>query len=643
MKKNSLEPILFSVAGVAAMVAILIAFNAVTGAFKTRIDLTKEKAYTLSAGTRAILQKLDTPVKIRFYFSQSDNSTPQTVPLKTYGQHVQDLLTEYKQTAKGKIILEQYDPKPESDAEDSAKLDGLEGIPLPSGDKFYLGVSISMLDAKEALPFLTPERERSLEYDLSRAITRVVTPERAVVGVMSPLPIFGAPMNPMMMRMGQQQGQEPWLFIKELKGDYTVKQVEMTTDKIDDSIKVLVVVHPKEITETAQYAIDQFIMRGGKLIAFLDATSIVDSRGQQKPMMAQMPGGGSSLPTLLKAWGLAFDTSKVAADMNYKMRLMGRNNQPTDAPAFLQVTDEGINKDDLATSQIKTVWIPFGGVFTGTPTAGLKETVLLKTTADSQLVEGMMATMAGENIMKDFKKSGTQYALAVRLTGKFKTAFPDGKPKDAKDAKDEKKDETKPAEPKKADDSLKESKTDNVVVLFGDSDMLYDQFTLRQINSIFGPISQPLNGNINLAQNLVEQMGGDNNLTAVRSRAAMERPFTRIQKMQTAAEERYQSKIKDMETSLQEAQTKLNELQRTKEQGQQRFILSPEQQQEVEKFRKKEAEVKIALKAERKKLAHDIDSLENTIEWGNIIAVPALIALSGLCIAGIKRKRTSAK
>src|SRR5579872_3859406 len=477
MKKKSFETLLYSVAGVAILLVIIVAVNALTATVKERIDLTKEKAYTLSSGTRAILQKLDTPVKIRFYYSSSAEGTADTVFLKTYAQEVRDLLAEYKQAARGKIILEQYDPKPDSDAEDSARLDGVEGQLLRSGEKFYLGLSVSQLDAKEAVPFLDPNRERLLEYDLSRAISRVMTPEKPVVGIMSPLPVFGSPANPMMERMGQQGGgQEPWAFVTELKGDFDVKQVEMSADKIPDEIKVLVVIHPKEITDKAQYAIDQFIMRGGKLIAFLDATSLVDSHGQN-PMMGQMPGGGSSLDKLLKAWGLQFDSTKVAADLNYKMSLRGRNGQPTDAPAFLNVSDEGINKDDVATSEIKDAWIPFGGVFTGTPVTGLKETVLLKTTKESQLVEGMMATFAGENILKDFKPSGTEYALAVRLTGKFKTAFPDGMPKEKEDK--DKKDAGKSADEKKTDDTLKETKGDNTVVLFGDSDMLYDQFALH--------------------------------------------------------------------------------------------------------------------------------------------------------------------
>jgi ABC-type uncharacterized transport system involved in gliding motility auxiliary subunit len=643
MKKNSFETILYSVAGVAILLVIVVAFNALTATVKQRVDLTKEKAYTLSAGTKAILQKLDTPVKIRFYYSSSENGTADTIFLKTYAQHVQDLLAEYKQVAKGKIILEQYDPKPDSDAEDSARLDGVEGQMLPTGEKFYLGLAVSMLDTKEAIPFLPPNRERLLEYDLSRAITRVGTVEKPVVGIMSPLPVFGSPGNPMMMRMGQQGGQEPWALVSELKSDFTVKQVEMTADKIDDSIKVLLVIHPKEITDQAQYAIDQFIMRGGKLIAYLDPSSVVDSRGQN-PMMGQMPSGGSSLDKLLKAWGVQFDTSKVAADLNYKMRLMGRNNQPADAPAFMAVAGAGINKDDVATSEIDDVWIPLGGVFTGTPVTGLKETVLLKTTKESQLVDGMMASMGGEAILNDFKASGTEYPVAIRLTGKFKTAFPDGKPKEAKDPKDEKKDEPKPAEEKKADDTVKETKGDNTVVLFGDSDMLYDQFALRQRQTILGPMGlEPANGNLILAQNLIDQVAGDNNLIAVRSRATVSRPFTRIREMEAKAQENSQSKLKEFEESQRETEQRLSELQKGKEGNGQRFILSPEQQAEIEKLKKKAADINRQLKLERKNLAHDKIALENKLKWENILVMPVVVVMLGIGLAVVKRKRTSAK
>jgi ABC-type uncharacterized transport system involved in gliding motility auxiliary subunit len=635
MKKKQFETLLYSVVGVVAMAVILVAINVIFGVAKSRVDLTHEKLYTLSAGTKAILKKLDAPVEIRFYVTQGEKEVPSQ--FKVYAQHVDDLLSEYKQYGGKNIKVKRLNPKPDSDAEDSAKLDGVEGQMLPNGEALYMGIAVSSLDEKVAIPFLSPDRERLLEYDISRAVSRVTEPQKAVLGIMTPLPMFGQQMNPMMARMGQQ-GQEPWVLIGELQRDFTVKQIQMDVDKIDDDVKVLMVVHPKDITDKAQYAIDQFIMRGGKLVAFLDGNCVIDNRNAQNPMMGMMGGGGSSMDKLLKAWGVNFDTGKVVADANFTSRFV-RQGRPEAAPAVLSMNAAGINKDDVVTSQIDSLLIPFAGAFTGTPAAGLKQTVLLKSTGDSQLVEGFMASMSGEQISKEFKPSGTQYALAIRLAGKFKSAFPDGKPADPK--ADDKKDGEKKDE-KKTDDSLKESKGDTAVILVGDADMLYDQFSV-QVQNVFGQkIVIPRNGNLNLAQSMVEQMSGDSNLIAVRSRATLNRPFTVVQKMQADAEASYRTKIKELEESLQQTQQKINELQVKKEKGQ-RFILSPEQQKELENFRKKEADAKRELKVVRKNLRQDIDSLENKVKWMNIAGMPILVTAFGIGLALFKGQRAKSK
>ena len=644
MQKKSFQTILYSMAGVLGMLVILIAFNFITGIGRTRIDLTREKAYTLSQGTRAILRKIDTPIHIKLYCTRGEAATPETVALKDYAQQVEDLLTEYKQASKGKLIIEKYDPQPDSDAEDSARMDGIEGQMLPSGERFYLGLAVTMLDVKEPIPFLSPTRERLLEYDLSRAISRVITPDKPVVGVMSPLPLFGMPSNPMMARMGQQQGAQPWALISELKNDFNLRSLSMDVDKIDDDVKVLVLIDPREISDKAQYALDQFILRGGKLLAFLDPMPFVIDSKEQNQMLGNIPNSGSSLDKLLKAWGLAFDTSKVVADLNFKMQLGGRGGAPQEAPAVLSVTGEGINSDDIVTSQIDNIWLPYAGAFTGTPAQGLKETVLLKSTKDSQLVDGFMANLGGENIIKEFKPSGIQYALAVRLTGKFKTAFPEGKPEDkAKTEDKEKKDADKKAEVKKPDDSLKESKQETTVVLVGDADMLYDTVALRQVPTLMGMALTPMNGNLSFAQNMIEQLSGDNDLIAVRSRATLNRPFTRIQKMETAANEKFQSEIKALEAKATEASQRINELQAQRKDKDQRFILSREQTEELAKLRKEEVETRKHLKQVQKDLRKEVVSLQTRAKWLNILAVPLAVTASGIVIAMVKRKKTSAK
>src|SRR6266545_1681172 len=619
MKEKKFETLLFSSIGVAVMFVIVVAVNLISSALKTRVDLTKEKAFTLSPGTRAILGKLDSPVEVRFYYSQSETRVPSQN--KTYAKRVEDLLGEFRQAARGNLEIKKLDPQPDSEAEDLANLDGVEGQPTETGEKMYLGVAISLDPHKVAIPLLSPARDRLLEYDLARAISQVFSTNKPVIGVMTPLPVFGQPMNPMMMRMGQQ-GQDPWVFISELKKDYEVKQVPMETEKIDDDIKVLMVIHPKEIKDSAQYAIDQFVMRGGKLIACLDSLCLGDMQ-RQNPMMP-MPGGPSNLDKLLKAWGVSFDTTKVAADMNFARKLMTRGNQAEVIPTVLFLTDVGITKEDAVASQIDEVLLPFAGVFTGTPVSGLKESILLKTTKKSQLVEPFMAQMSPAKIVDEFKASDTSYALAVRQ----------------EDKKDEKKDDKKAED--KSKDTLKETKGDNAVVLMGDTDWLSDQFSV-QIGNFFGQkIIQPRNGNLALVQNIVEQFAGDQNLIGARSRGTLNRPFTVVKEMQAQANARFQAEIAKLQKEVDETNQKLSELQGKKEGGQ-RFVMSKEQQEELERFNQKRAQANKQLKKVRRELRQDIESLELRTKVINIAGMPLLIAAAGIALAVIRKQRTKAQ
>lgn len=628
-QKKSIENFLFSVGGVAAMFVLLAGVYVISHLAATRVDLTEEKMFTLSKGTKEILKKIDTTVQIRYYATQGKDMP---VEFKTYAQRVEDLLNEYKKHGGSKIQIKKFDPQPDSDAEDSANLDGVEGQQLNFGDKVYMGLAISMLDSKVALPFLDPRRERLLEYDITRAIANVANPQKATVGIVSSLPIFGQ-MNPMMMMQGGGGRQEPWIFVNELKRDFNVKELQPTLEKVDDDINILIVIHPKNFSDKALYALDQFVMRGGKLLAFVDPMSIVDSRNapQNNPLQGAM-NASSTLDKLTKAWGVQYDATKVVADLVYKT-MINRGAKPEEAPAVLSLTDQAANTNDVVTSQVDNLLMPFAGAFTVTPPDGLKSTVLLHSSEKSQLVEGFMAQFGGENITKEFQSSGKEYALAVRLNGKFKSAFPDGAPGGG--------DTNAPAA---SGAHLKESAKETAVVLVGDTDMLYDQFA-AQVQNFFGQkMVFPMNGNLNLLQNMVEQNAGDENLIAVRSRATMNRPFTKVREMQAAAEDRFRSKIRDLEKSLQDAQTRLNELQQAKQgAGQQKFILSPEQQAELTKFKQKQAEVNKELKQVRKDLRREIDSLENRLKWVNIAGMPLVVTAAGISLALIKRKKTAAK
>ena len=638
--KKQFETYFYSTVGAAVMVVIVIALNVILRPVVKRIDLTQDKLYTLSEGTRRILGRIDTPVQVRFYFSQSDPATP--VEYKTYAARVEDLLNEYKLHAKGNLEIKRLDPVPDSDAEDSANVDGVEGQPLSplGGDKIYFGLAISCLDARAAIAFLNPSRERLLEYDLTRAISQVIKPSKPVVGVMSGLPVFGE-FNPMMMRMGGGR-QEPWLFINELKADFSVKEIQLSADKIDDDVRVLLVVYPKGISEATQYAIDQFVLRGGKLVAFLDPLSIMDTRSAnpQNPLQGAA-NSGASLDLLLKAWGLTFDINKVVADKEYFTEMGGEGGRPQVNPSVLQLPAKATDTNDVVTSQISRLFLPFTGAFSGSPAEGLKQTILLRSSANADLTEKMLAQFGGAG--QDFKASGKEYSLAVRLTGKFKTAFPDGKPADKPEKKDEKPDGEDKKTEAKAGDSLKESKEDGVVVLVGDADMLHEQFYVRIMNlGGMRVMDRPFSQNLPFLQNLVELLSGDKDLISMRSRATMSRPFTKVRELQAKAEERFANKIKELEKSESDLNQKINELVRGKQPGQ-HVILSDEAKKEWNDVQKKRTEVRATLKQERKNLRKDIDSLQTSLQWTNILAMPLAVAAAGVALALVKRKKTAAR
>jgi ABC-type uncharacterized transport system involved in gliding motility auxiliary subunit len=634
------ETFFFSTTGVIAAFAVIILVNFIfTTARWGRMDLTEDKVYTLSEGTKNILKNLDTPVTIRYYLTRNDPNVPAMI--KNYASQVEDLLHEYRQHAKKFIKIQKLDPQPDTEAAESADLDGISGHTLPNGDKFYCGLAFTCLDQKEAIAYLDFNRERLLEYDVSRAISRVMTDEKPVIGVMSALPVMGTKPTMQMMQAGQFQGAPEWLAVTELKSDFDVKEVEMTATEIPEDVDVLVVIHPKGITEGTEYAIDQFVLGGGKLIAMVDPLSIADPAGQQRnPMM----GGGppqtsSSLDKLFEGWGVKFSKTQVVADKEFLTKLGGQGGRPVDNPTFLSVSAEGLNTNDIATAQIGSLLLPFAGSFTGTPTDGLSQTVLLHSSTVSKNVEAFLARMQGAEILKDFKADGDQKSLAIRLSGKFKTAFPDGKPGDphAADAKpdDEKKDETA---------QLKEAAEDNHVVLIADADMLVDQFCVRQMPNPFGArVFMPVSANINLLQNIVEQMAGDNNLINSRSRATRDRRFTVLSKMRDEAAKEQQAKVKELEDSEREIATKLRELLGQMGQGDQTVMVDKSLSDKIKKFKEDQVAAKRKLREVKKELRRDIVALENGLKLANILGMPAIVIVIGLLVGLIKRQKTAAK
>jgi ABC-type uncharacterized transport system involved in gliding motility auxiliary subunit/ABC-type transport system involved in cytochrome c biogenesis permease component len=624
-KGKNFESALYSLGGVAALFIVFVSLYIVSSTVKARFDITADKTHTLSAGTKHILHHLDSKVTVRFYCSQSQNAMAPA--LRTYAHRVEDLLLEYQQEAArghGQLILQKLDPKPDSDLEDSARLDGVEGRatgPFDS-DKIYLGLVVSLLDQKFSLPFLSPERDRLLEYDISRALARVLEPSRPVVGVMSGLPVWGDAPDPLMRPNSNRQ--DEWAFVTELKSDFTLKDIPLTTSKIDDDVQVLLVAHPVDITDAAQYAIDQFVLRGGKLIAFLDPHAYFDQKHEANSSFAigGDNAGRSSLDKLLKAWGFGMDVNHVAADTTYA----SRNTQTGDSmPTLLMVTRNGIDEGDVATSQIDNLVLPFAGTFSGKPAEGLQQTILVRTSSSAQLVDTLIASAPSDRILQNFKPGNAELPLALRLTGTFKTAFPSGAPRDSRAP------------------HLTASTHPGEVVLVADTDLLNDKVCARVQNVMGRPVINAINGNLFFVQSLVEQSTGNDDLISSRSRASMSRPFTRVKAMQASAAKQWREKIQVLETQQRETELKIKELQAANSTGAQNTILSPAQEKALEDYQRNLTQVAKDLKQVRKNLRRDTDALEFWTKVTNIAGMPAIIALSGVCLATVKSRRRGAR
>ena len=635
--KGKLQVYVYSSIGLILMAVLLVGLNIIARGFHFRTDLTQDKLYTLSDGTREILSQLKSPVTLRFYFTRDKTEMP--VYLKSYAKRVEDLLEEYRIAGNGKIRIEKFNPLPDSDAEDAAALDGIDGQLLSSGEKIYLGLAVNSIDTTIPIPFLSPENESTLEYDVSRLVYRVANPKDLTLGVMSTLSVMGKTAGGMGMPP-QMGGQEPpWVFVSELKKDYDVREIETTVDTIPDDISILIAIHPKDLSNKTQFAIDQFVLRGGKLIAFVDPLSVIESQSSPQDMMRMRQSNSSTLSKLFDAWGIEFDTNKIVADMTYPTEIGGQGGQRQVSPAVLSLDNRAMNSDDIVSSSLDNVILAYSGAFKGDPVEGLTKTALLKSSTQSQLIDSFKAQLPVNSITKDFESDEKEYEFAIRLVGKFKTAFPDGAPS-TDDTDDE---DAKATDEENQSDPLKESVETGAVILVADVDVIYDDFWVRKTSFFGQTIHQLFSDNNNLLQNAIEQLSGDNSLISIRSRGVNNRPFLVVKEMQLEAEKRYKEEISRLEDELAEAQRKINDLQRTKKDQDQRFILSPEQAKELEKFREKRVEVNKKLKELRKQLRRDIDKLETNLKLCNIGLMPVLVTISGISFGILRRRKMASK
>ncbi len=620
-------------AGLAVLLVIIGAVNLIVANMRIRLDLTGEKLYTLSKGSRQVLGGLENDVTLKFYFSSSSPEMP--MALKTYANQVRDLLKEYELAGKGRVTLEAYDPKPDSDSEEWAQRYGIEPQQTnPFGQPVYFGLVAVGGDTEQAIPGFNPRTEATLEYDITRLITRVAWPEKPVVGVMSSLSVLGQPQNPMMMQQRRQPPDEGWTAFRELRKDYTVREVNIDSEEIDADIKTLVVIHPKDLSDKALFAIDQFVLRGGRLIACVDPFSVADfeaNQQQQNPMMMQMGGGAagpSTLGKLFDNWGVTFDTTKVVADLSCATKLNSGNGRVEDNPAFLSLSKANMAQDDLLTSQLSSIMMPFAGALSDNTAKEITFTPLITTSDDNACLVDQMSAQFGVSAMRpQLKPDGARRVLAARLQGEFKTAFPDG-PEVAADGADN------TATNKPANMLTSGSST---VMLFGDADFFNDRFSVQLMNTLFGAIAQPINDNLTLFGNTVEQSAGREELIGVRSRGKFNRPFDKVDQLEVKAMKKWQAEEARLEAALQETQQRLSQLQQQKT-GNERLILSKEQQAELEKFRTQQADTRKQLKEVRKNLNRDIERLGLSLKVINIALIPLLVIGFGI-FRGLRRKK----
>jgi ABC-type uncharacterized transport system involved in gliding motility auxiliary subunit len=624
MMKNRKLPIpLAAGLGLIALFVFLTGINVLVSHWSGRVDLTAERAFTLSEGTRKILADLPAPVQVRFYFNQGDEAMP--MGLKNYAQNVNDLLGAMQQAAGGNLQIQQLDPQPDSSAEESARLDGVDPQILPDGARIYLGLAFAQDDRKTALPFLAPDRERLLEYDLARAISSVTTAARPVLGLLTPLPTSPTPGMMSLIDRPPSAG----VFFDELRRSFDLREIPFASEEIPADIKTLLVVHPREISEATQYAIDQFVLRGGRLVAFLDPMCVMDAAASN-PAMRMPPPSVSTLSKLLPAWGVQFNPAEIVVDMqNVGSTRRGR------APGILALGPDSVDPDSVVSGNVGSLFLALAGAFQGEPAEGASRSTLVFSSPQSALSDPGFVQTSPEVVERDFKPTGVEYPLAIKLAGRFQTAFPQGKPRVTL--------EGQVAKPDAAPARLKESAAPTEIYLVADSDMLFDPLAVAEMTTPSGrPVIVPANGNLDLAQSMVEQLAGGDALSAVRSRATRDRPFTVVKRLQAEAEAKFRDKIAELENGLSETQARLAALAQSQDPAQQ-LILTPEQEAEIKAFRAKEAAAKKELKEVRKTLRREVESLEQRVKWINILAMPLLVAVGGLIIAFYRHRRQRAR
>ena len=616
---------LLSVTGLVALFLILIFVNIIVSYANIRWDVTEDNNYSLSDGTKKILASLSEPVTIKFFYSQSNPDIPANI--KIYAKEVKDFLSEYKHAGKGRIKVEFYDPKPDSDEEEWAEKYGIQPMRTPGG-KIYCGLVFVSADQEDVIEWLDPDKEQVLEYDITSIIQGIQSDKKMVVGIITSLPVFGTVGRPTRQT---QKSEKEWLFITEMKKIYDVRQINPSVKKIDPRLKLLLVVFPKNLDPQLEYAIDQYILSGGKALIFVDPFCVSDRTQGQRQFIRS---SGTSLNKVFKAWGVSMDSTKAVADFDQPTQVRAGNNTMEENPLMISARGEAFNKDAVITAGLESMLFPIAGAIMKSGDVDSEFEPLVDSSKNSAIMDAIKVYLGVEAIKKDFVPAGERFNIAVRIRGKFKTAFPDGQPKS-------KESDSKAPESKKWP-HIKESEKPATIIIVSDADMLADQFYVQRRNLLGLTISEMFNDNLNFLSNASEILTGSDELIGLRSRGKFERPFTAVMKLKGKAQERWLAKENELVKQMEETTQKLRQIEDQKDVSQE-MILSPEQEVEIAKFKEQKQKINRELKQVRRNLRASIETLGATLKGINIFLMPFLVALIGIGFAIYKHRKFKKK
>jgi ABC-type uncharacterized transport system involved in gliding motility auxiliary subunit len=617
-----------STLGGGALIALALLFIGLTVLFGTvlrgwRVDLTENGLYTTAPGTERILKGLKEPINLYFFYSEKAiNNVPE---LKPYGQRVKELLQEMVARSGGNLRLSVIDPQPFSDEEDRATELGVRGAPVTQdGQSLYFGLAgTNSTDGQQAIEFFDPRKEEFLEYDIVKLIYQLSNPKRAVVGWMSSIPMGAMP--PTLHPDGPR---EPPMVYQQAESFFTVRPVSMQATSIDKDVDLLVVVHPKNLSPATQFAIDQFALRGGRVLMFVDPMAEADpgaGADPSNPMAAMMANKSSDPGGVLKAWGVEFNPREVIGDLEHALMVpMRQSDQPVRHLGVLGMDRGSFNPKDVVAAGLSTVNMVFTGAVSPAEGASTTFEPIISSSAQAAPIPVERFQMLFDpNTLRDgFKPTGTRYALAARVTGNVKSAFPDGPPEGA----------TAPE-----GGALKESAKPLNVIVFADSDVLQD-FTWVRMQNLFGQrIASAFAANGDLIANALDNLAGSADLISVRGRATFSRPFDRVEALRRKAEDRFRSTEQRLEEELKSTEEKLSQLQSNRD-DQTSMILTPEQEKEIERFRQEQIRIRKELRDVRLGLNEDIQNLRNRLMILNIVGAPLLFALVALGVGYWRRR-----